>query len=338
MTASREQTRITVEGTKLFDNVTGKANLRQMEKFAGPGAELVDIGLKDSKGRAAPLTHAQLCSLYMHLQNADSREHLLNGGLTIPDAEEYNRGDIEKAYQKGQTVKIGMLKDSAGNPMADTVIQAVEKAMTDYDRAWCEDMKNFFGSYTTNLINETSMKLLGYQRATVKNYYPIAVDKTALATQIEGVKLDATIEGRGFLKNRVKSQMPILLEECSSVVQRSLRDTAAYAGLAAPIRDVQKVLNSSIETEDGIKMLKNGILKEQWGQSATNYIDDLLTDLQTTQRKRPSTFNKVLGNLRGNYAGAVLTLNPGVAIAQAASLPTAAAVLAATPWRQWYPL
>ena len=325
----REQTRITVEGTKLFDNVTGKANLRQMEKFAGPGAELVDIGLKDSKGRAAPLTHAQLCSLYMHLQNADSREHLLNGGLTIPDAEEYNKGDIEKAYQKGQTVKIGMLTDSAGNPMADTVIQAVEKAMTDYDRAWCEDMKNFFGSYTTNLINETSMKLLGYQRATVKNYYPIAVDKTALATQIKGVKLDATIEGRGFLKNRVKSQMPILLEECSSVVQRSLRDTAAYAGLAAPIRDVQKVLNSGIETEDGIKMLKNGILKEQWGQSATNYIDDLLTDLQTTQRKRSTTMTKVLDRLRGNYAGAILTLNPGVAIAQAASLPTAGAVLGA---------
>ena len=325
----REQTRITVEGTKLFDNVTGKKNLKQMEKFAGPGAELVDIGLKDSKGRAAPLTHAQLCSLYMHLQNADSREHLLNGGLTIPDAEEYNRGDIEKAYQKGQTVKIGMLTDSTGNPMADTVIQAVEKAMTDYDRAWCEDMKNFFGSYTTNLINETSMKLLGYQRATVKNYYPIAVDKTALATQIEGVKLDATIEGRGFLKNRVKSQMPILLEECSSVVQRSLRDTAAYAGLAAPIRDVQKVLNSGIETEDGIKMLKNGILKEQWGQSATNYIDDLLTDLQTTQRKRSTTMTKVLDRLRGNYAGAILTLNPGVAIAQAASLPTAGAVLGA---------
>lgn len=325
----REQTRITVEGTKLFDNVTGKANLRQMEKFAGPGAELVDIGLKDSKGRAAPLTHAQLCSLYMHLQNADSREHLLNGGFTVPDAMEYNRGDIEKAYQKGQTVKIGMLKDSAGNPMADTVIQAVEKAMTDYDRAWCEDMKNFFGSYTTNLINETSMKLLGYQRATVKNYYPIAVDKTALATQIEGVKLDATIEGRGFLKNRVKSPQPILLEECNNVVQRSLRDTAAYAGLAAPIRDVQKVLNSGIETEDGIKMLKNGILKEQWGQSATNYIDDLLTDLQTTQRKRSTTMTKVLDRLRGNYAGAILTLNPGVAIAQAASLPTAGAVLGA---------
>ena len=323
----REQTRITVEGTKLFDNVTGKANLRQMEKFAGPGAELVDIGLKDSKGRAAPLTHAQLCSLYMHLQNADSREHLLNGGLTIPDAEEYNRGDIEKAYQKGQTVKIGMLKDSEGKPMADTIVSAIEKNLTDYDRAWIGSMENFFGSYTTDLINETSMKLLGYKRAVVKNYYPIAVNKKALATQIEGLHLDATIEGRGFLKNRVKSPQPILLEECNNVVQRSLRDTAAYAGLAPAIRDVQKVLNSRIETEDGLKVLKNGILEEKWGSDAVNYVDELLTDLQTPGRKTRKSSMTALGKLRGNYAGAILTLNPGVAIAQAASLPTAGAVL-----------
>ena len=325
----RRQTEILVEGTHLFDNVTGKKNLKQMEQFAGKGAKLVDLGLKDNRGKAAPLTHAQMCSLYMHLRNADSKEHLMNGGFTVPDAVEYNKGNIVEAYQKGQTVRIGMLTDSEGKPMADTIVSAIEKNLTDYDRAWIGSMENFFGSYTTDLINETSMKLLGYQRATVKNYYPIAVNKKALATQIEGLHLDATIEGRGFLKNRVKSPQPILLEECNNVVQRSLRDTAAYAGLAPAIRDVQKVLNSRIETEDGIKMLKNGILKEQWGQSATNYIDDLLTDLQTTQRKRSTTMTKVLDRLRGNYAGAILTLNPGVAIAQAASLPTAGAVLGA---------
>ena len=334
----RRQTEILVEGTHLFDNVTGKKNLKQMEQFAGKGAKLVDLGLKDNRGKAAPLTHAQMCSLYMHLRNADSKEHLMNGGFTVPDAVEYNKGNIVEAYQKGQTVRIGMLTDSEGKPMADTIVSAIEKNLTDYDRAWIGSMENFFGSYTTDLINETSMKLLGYQRATVKNYYPIAVNKKALATQIEGLHLDATIEGRGFLKNRVKSPQPILLEECNNVVQRSLRDTAAYAGLAAPIRDVQKVLNSGIETEDGIKMLKNGILKEQWGQSATNYIDDLLTDLQTTQRKRSTTMTKVLDRLRGNYAGAILTLNPGVAIAQAASLPTAGAVLGADTMAAVVPL
>ena len=325
----RKQTQITVEGTALFDNVTGKANVKNMEQFAGPGAELVDVGLKDTKGTAVPLTHAQLCSLYMHLKNADSRNHLLAGGLTLPDAKAYHKGDIEAAYQKGQTVQLGSLLNADGTPMADTIVQTVEKAMTDYDRAWCKDMEDFFGRYTTNLINETSMKLLGYQRATVKNYYPIAVDKTQLATQIEGLKLDATIEGRGFLKNRVKSSQPILLEECNNVVQRSLRDTAAYAGLAAPIRDVQKILNSGVETAQGVGILKNKIIKEHWGREAVDYIDYLLTDLQSTQRKRMDGVGRGLGKLRGNYAGAILTLNPGVAIAQAASLPTAGAVLGA---------
>ena len=324
----RRQSEITIKGEKLFADVTGKTHLKEMDAFAGPGAETVDIGLTDTKGNSVPLNHAMLCSLYMHLQNADSRQHLLNGGLTVPNMEQYTKGNIERAYQEGQTVHLGGLQNADGTPMVDTVLQTVENALTDYDRAWIADMQELFNQYTTNLINETSMQLLGYNRAGVKNYYPIAVDKSALATQIEGLNLDATIEGRGFLKNRVKkAAQPILLEECSSVVQCSIRDTAAYAGLALPIRDVQKVLNSNVETKDGMYNLKNGIIKEQWGRSAVEYINDLLTDLQTTQRKRDNGVSRMAARLRGNYAGAILTLNPGVAIAQAASLPTAAAVL-----------
>ena len=321
------QTKITIEGEKLFADVTGAKHAKEAQAFAGPGADLVDVGLRDTDHNAVPLTHAQLCSLYMHLQNKDSRAHLMTGGMVVPDAQLYSKGDVEQAYQKGQLVQLGMLTDADGMPTEDSIVGRVEAAMTDYDRAWCADMKEFFGNYTTKLINETSLQLVGYKRATVQNYYPIEVHKADLATEIEGVKLDATIEGRGFLKNRVKSSQPILLEECSSVVQRSLRDTAAYAGLAAPIRDVQKILNAGVETRDGVKTLKNGVIKEQWGTKAVSYLDDLLTDLQTTQRHRSNGVSRMLSTLRGNYAGAVLTLNPGVAIAQAASLPTAAAVL-----------
>ena len=325
----RRQTEILVEGESLFANVTGKEHLKEVEAFAGPGAELVDIGLKDSKGNAVPLNHAQLCSLYMLLRNEDSRHHLMTGGLTLPDAVQYAKGNIERAYQRSQTVMLGTLVNADGVPMADTILQTVQDAMTDYDRNWCKDMEDFFGRYTTNLINETSMKLLGYDRATVKNYYPIAVDRSTLATEIEGVKMDATIEGRGFLKERVKSDKPILLEECQNVVKRSLRDTAAYAGLAAPIRDVQRVLNSTVETAEGVGVLKDKIIGEKWGRETVSYINDLLTDLQTRQRHRSSTMSRALDRMRGNYAGAILTVNPGVAIAQAASLPTAGAVLGA---------
>ena len=165
----RRQTEILVEGESLFANVTGKEHLKEVEAFAGPGAELVDIGLKDSKGNAVPLNHAQLCSLYMLLRNEDSRHHLMTGGLTLPDAAQYAKGNIERAYQRSQIVMLGTLVNADGVPMADTILQTVQDAMTDYDRNWCKDMEDFFGRYTTNLINETSMKLLGYDRATVKN-------------------------------------------------------------------------------------------------------------------------------------------------------------------------
>ena len=72
-------------------------------------------------------------------------------------------------------------------------LQTVEAAMTDYDRAWCADMKEFFDNYTTKLINETSLQLVGYQRATVKTTIPLRWIKSVLATQIDGLNLDATI-------------------------------------------------------------------------------------------------------------------------------------------------
>ncbi len=87
------------------------------------------------------------------------------------------------------------------------------------------------------------------------------------------------------------------------MVQRSIRDTAAYAGLALPIRDVKKVLNSNVETKDGVYNLKNGIIKEQWGRSAVEYINDLLTDLQTTQRKRDNGVSRMAARLRATTPG-----------------------------------
>lgn len=137
----RRQTEILVEGESLFANVTGKEHLKEVEAFAGPGAELVDIGLKDSKGNAVPLNHAQLCSLYMLLRNEDSRHHLMTGGLTLPDAAQYAKGNIERAYQRSQTVMLGTLVNADGVPMADTILQTVQDAMTDYDRNWCKDIQ-----------------------------------------------------------------------------------------------------------------------------------------------------------------------------------------------------
>ena len=85
----------------------------------------------------------------------------------------------------------------------------------------------------------------------MENYYPLAVDRDVLQKEIEGVVHNGTIEGRGFLKARQeKAAAPVLLEEATNVMARTLSDAAAYGGLAPAIRDANKIWNANRQ-EDG---------------------------------------------------------------------------------------
>lgn len=312
------QHEIIVGGEKMFAPLT--QDKEGTHGFAGKGAELVDIGLKDSKGKAVPLNHAQLCSLKMHLQNKDSLNHLMNGGFVVPAPELYQAGEVAAAYQNGRTVSL--LKMGEFDLPA-----AVDKALSEYDKKWIKTMREFFDHYTTDIINETSLKLVGYKKAEVKNYYPISVDSGTLARDIEGLKHDGTIAGRGFLKERQQSKKPLLLEECQEVVQRSLRDAADYGGLALPIRDVQRVLNATVETEDGPVILKSKVIEEKWGRETVEAIDKTLTDLQARPKGEKDPILQANGTIRGNYAQAVLGMNLGVVLSQVSGAAANGAVL-----------
>lgn len=312
------QHEIIVGGEKMFAPLT--QDKEGTHGFAGKGAELVDIGLKDSKGKAVPLNHAQLCSLKMHLQNKDSLNHLMNGGFVVPDPGLYQAGEVAAAYQNGRTVSL--LKMGEFDLPA-----AVDKALSEYDKEWIKTMREFFDHYTTDIINETSLKLVGYKKAEVKNYYPISVDSGTLARDIEGLKHDGTIAGRGFLKERQQSKKPLLLEECQEVVQRSLRDAADYGGMALPIRDVQRVLNATVETEDGPVILKSKVIEEKWGRETVEAIDKVLTDLQARPKGERDPILQANGTIRGNYAQAVLGMNLGVVLSQVSGAAANGAVL-----------
>ena len=71
-------------------------------------------------------------------------------------------------------------------------------------------------------------------------------------------------------------------------------------------------------------------VKRAWGEAGYRYIEKMMADLQGgTQAK--NEWAKKFAKVRSNYAGAVLTLNASVAMKQAASYPTAAAVLGWKP-------
>lgn len=327
----RKKTKILIEGTRVFDELTGPKHEKELYHFTH---DLVDIGLKDDSGKARKITHNQLAELALQLQNRQGVHHILHGGLTLENMEAKLSGDTELAKLDKATVRVGQLTvtDSEGSKLdaaalsqnedaeRRTLLEEVDKHLTDYDRAWMAAWKTL-NARMTGYINETSMLLSGVKKATTENYIHINVDSDANPEQNKGIRYDNSAANPGWLNHRVNSSKPVLLVGLVQQAETSIENTAQYAGMAVPLRNAEKVLNSM----QGGKTLFN-TLEETWGTPARTYMNNALADLCEVKDSR-AVGDGVFAKLRSYAAAAALNANVNVTLLQAASLPTAAAEL-----------
>lgn len=327
----RKKTKILIEGTRVFDELTGPKHEKELYHFTH---DLVDIGLKDDSGKARKITHNQLAELALQLQNKQGVHHILHGGLTLENMEAKLSGDTELAKLDKATVRVGQLAvtDSEGSKLdaaalsqnedaeRRTLLEEVDKHLTDYDRAWMAAWKTL-NARMTGYINETSMLLSGVKKATTENYIHINVDSDANPEQNKGIRYDNSAANPGWLNHRVNSSKPVLLVGLVQQAETSIENTAQYAGMAVPLRNAEKVLNSM----QGGKTLFN-TLEETWGTPARTYMNNALADLCEVKDSR-AVGDGVFAKLRSYAAATALNANVNVTLLQAASLPTAAAEL-----------
>lgn len=336
-----KKTSLIVEGTAIFDDVTGPGNLKKMDRFE---RELVDIGLRADDGRKWLVTRAQVTALYIQAQNQQGLHHMTHGGLKIPNMEYMVKGDKARAEHDTQTVRIGDLKfNEKGNILNESGDAATEleqmkllgtqkgnlltelskyisadDEMGEYTRKVLDDYKKFL-QFTQKNINETSMVLSGRKKAIVENYIPQRVDEDTRAVENEGIRYDNSVGSEGFLQPRKNSSKPIYLDDIFSVVNTSLENVAQYAGMAVPLRNVNKLLSTQIEGRN-----LNAAIRDVWGRQGADYMEHAIKDMYP-QRQKAEVGDRMSARLRGSAAGAVLTFNMNVTFMQAASLPTAAA-------------
>lgn len=287
------------------------------------GEKATEIKIGEKNGKDILITPSMRMSLYLHAKAEANLRHIIGGtnvvkgqlnqyqggGITVPDMDLYKKGKIKEAYQRGETIKL-----------TKTGLQKILSEITPREKRFAEMVSGFFNGQMKDAINETSLKLDGYEKARVTNYYPIRTDSNFTNVEFEGLVKDATIEGMGMLKQRSGGTNPVMLEDIFSVLNRQIENVSSYYGLAIPIRNFNKIYNSTASGYEG--SVKEAV-GSKWGSRGQKYIENVLTDLQGGRRKEVTWMDK----MRGNYAQAVLTLNPSVTMKQAASFPTAAATL-----------
>lgn len=326
----RKMLKIQQDGEAILADVMEDENVVKLMKTFDKKQGMIDTGLVYEDGKKVQVTKGMRMALVMHGMNKDNLRHMIYGGITMPNMELYLKGDKKGAYDKTKLAK----------GVTAAKIQAMEDAMSPEEKKVLQAFKKLFHEYTGSVINETSMELYGFKKANEKNYYPISVDKNYVTTDITSLKMDKTLEGAGFLKERVQSVKPLVMESIIDTAQRSLKMTSEFGGLAIPIRNFNKVYNGAtwkVTDADSADVSAKSVMvqddtvhkamQDVWGRMATKYIDNLLSDLQNARAGESTVFDM----LRGNFAGAVLTGNWSVIMKQAASYPTAVATLGWEP-------
>ena len=313
-----------MRASHLFDKWTNNAKF--IDSIRGKNAQTVDVtGIENGETVTVPITRDMVMALYLHSLNDQNLKHIRKGGVTIPDLKILNAGKVAEAYDRGHVIKL-----------SPSAVRGLALNLTAEERAFANEAKKYFNGMSQEEINAVSEKLVGYSIAGVENYFPINTDTRFSQKEFESLKMDGTIEGMGFLKERQDAANPIMLRGMTDVLNQSIRQTSKYVGLAIPVRNFGKVWGTSearFDNAGNVEHHADAVQKavtNQWGERGAKYIEKMMTDIQT-EGGSTEELDQWLGKARSAYAGATLTLNAGVALKQAASYPTAGAVVGGTP-------
>ena len=297
---------------------------KSLEKSLSNSSEWIDTGykVKTERGKTIELKlpRSMAMSLAMHLLNDDNMLHISGGavqitvddngnvdvkrgegkGVRIPNEELFRRGKEKEAYDRGATVKL-----------THEQVEKIASMLTEEEKAFVKATQEVF-KYTTELINEVSNRVFGYDLATVENYFPIRVwDKgegkgaviNAPMQKMYGDALSHMLNP-GWLQQRVTSFNPIYLENIAEVLNRTMNNVANFYGYAEALRDNHLILDSTMA--DGTEFSK--------------HIDYLSSDFMSDYNRltRFITGQEALrdGKFRGLMAMNTLTFNVGTWLTQ----------------------
>lgn len=295
-------------------------NKKEFKRFTH---DKIETNLIDTNGNKVIMTPAQIAQVYMTAQRKQGLTHLMRGGINIYDIESLTKGKSgDGTVNKAVIVPHISVED----------INALYDLLTDYDKSWISAAKQTFED-SKSFINETSLVLKHRKLAKGNNYIPLEVDSEDRQNEISGLTFDATLEGNGALKAvNPNAGQRLIIRGLPMVLDKHISFVSSYAGLAIPIRNFKKIYGGTLSRKydynaDNIYTVKAAINKK-WTTSkdkiGTNLVEQAIADLES---RREVDRAKLTSRIQSLWVQYTLAGNISVTLKQAASYPTAGAIL-----------
>lgn len=250
------------------------------------------------------LNLGQMMSVYAYSKRQAARDHLKIGGIVLEDsATAYNINDVTL----GEIV--------------NTLSQA--------QKAFVDEMQTYLSQVMGAKGNEVSLAMYDIKLFQEKNYFPIqsAPQYMAKAREQQESKAEKKLKNAGFSKATVqKANNPMVLGSFLEVWANHVNEMSMYHSFVLPLEDFYRVYNYKTRAEEDTAVRSVvAQIQNAYGKGATQYISQLLKDLNGGARIDPSA-NLLVRGMNTFKKGATFA-NLSVVVQQPSAVMRAMAIL-----------
>lgn len=276
------------------------------------GKNAKEITLKLSHGTLTA-TPAQLMSVYLMLNQEDSRKCLFNeaGGVIIGKFTAERPKDGKPHIEKKRT-----FAQSGSLVLNEADAAKITAALTDGQRKRADAISALLNNEAARLGNEVSMAMYGYKKYTTENYFPMRTvnDYRAIA---DNPNHEMNLLGLSFTKERTgRAGKALVAEDIYDVIGRHLTNMAQYNAFAQELDNAKKMY--ALRLGDGTS-LKQRII-QSYGKEADTFYSKLINNLSGVQMYTNNSAEALSDRLLSNYKAAAVAGNVSVVLKQPMSI------------------
>ena len=275
------------EDTWIVDvNEARDFRLEQMEKY---GYNQWDMSKRQeftsATGEKFKLNLPQMMSLYAYSRRKQAADHIRKGGIVFDE-----NTKISKKTKLGVTMKFNPADATAYNISNETMAEIVGK-LSKEQKAYVEAMQEYLSKVMGEKGNEVSLQMFGIKLFGEEFYFPLRSADQYMERAREQKQGDKKIKNAGFSKQTVENaSSPVVLSGFDDLWADHVNEMSVYHAFVLPMEDFYRVWNYKTENVDNKQTRSvNAVVQNAFGKAATDYIDQLLKDLNGGARMDPTT-------------------------------------------------
>lgn len=248
---------------------------------------------------------------YEREQANPNLRHVMGGGFIFADIDLLRKGKTKEALSEKNSHYVKVDENLIASFMQE--INSDPNSVAYMNRA-----RKFFNEKAKNAMNEASMATKHRLVATETAYIPEKVDRNALIQEIDA-KHDAqkTVNSYGILQSITPgASQAVYITGLNNVIDTHIEEVGTVYGLAAPVRNFNKVMNSKVDNGYKESSVKT-VLDLVWGVKAVDLVNQAVQDVQG---RRTSNVYPFIADIRGKLISSTFALNLSVVTKQIGSL------------------